>query len=71
VERQTRALEQEKERIEKLRLKIMPRTVDEELEDFGTTTPRSFEFASVLMLDVVGFTELISRVSRTISCSVR
>jgi adenylate cyclase len=62
VERQTRALEQEKERSEKLLLNIMPRRVYEELKDFGTTTPQTFASASVLMLDFVGFTEMaISR----------
>jgi adenylate cyclase len=62
VERQTRALEQEKERVEKLLLNIMPRRVYEELKDSGTTTPQSFESASVLLLDFVGFTDMaISR----------
>jgi adenylate cyclase len=62
VERQTRALEQEKARVEKLLLNIMPRRVYEELKDFGTTTPQSFESASVLLLDFVGFTDMaISR----------
>jgi adenylate cyclase len=62
VERQTRALEQEKERVEKLLLNIMPRRVYDELKDFGTTTPQSFESASVLLLDFVGFTDMaISR----------
>jgi adenylate cyclase len=61
-ERQARALEQEKERAERLLLNIMPRRVFEELKDFGTTTPQSFGSASVLMLDFVGFTEMaISR----------
>jgi adenylate cyclase len=58
VERQTRALEQEKERVEKLLLNIMPRSIYEELKDFGTTTPQSFPSVSVLMLDFVGFTEM-------------
>jgi adenylate cyclase len=58
VERQTRALEQEKERVEKLLLNIMPRRVYEELKDSGTTTPQSFPSASVLMLDFVGFTDM-------------
>jgi adenylate cyclase len=58
VERQTRELEQEKERAEKLLLNIMPRRVYEELRDFGTTTPQAFEDVSVLMLDFAGFTEM-------------
>jgi adenylate cyclase len=62
VERKTREIEQEKERAEKLLLNIMPRRVYEELKDFGTTTPQSFESVSVLMLDFTGFTEMaISR----------
>jgi adenylate cyclase len=62
AERQARALEQEKERAEKLLLNIMPRTVYEELREFGTTTPQTFRASSVLLLDFVGFTEMaISR----------
>lgn len=58
VERQTRELEQEKERAEKLLLNIMPRRIYEELKDYGTTTPQSFDRVSVLMLDFAGFTEM-------------
>lgn len=62
MERQARALEQEKERAERLLLNIMPRSVAAELNYFGTTTPHSFPSASVLMLDFVDFTEMaISR----------
>jgi adenylate cyclase len=62
AERQTRAVEQEKERAEKLLLNIMPRRIYEELKEFGTTTPQSFQSSSVLLLDFVGFTEMaISR----------
>jgi adenylate cyclase len=58
VERQTRALQQEKERVDRLLLNIMPRRVYDELKEFGTTTPQSFTTASVIMLDFVGFTEM-------------
>jgi adenylate cyclase len=62
MERQARSLAQEKERAERLLLNIMPRSIAVELRDFGTTTPQTFEAASVLMLDFVGFTEMsISR----------
>jgi class 3 adenylate cyclase len=55
-------LEKEKERVEKLLLNIMPRTVYEELKDSGTTTPQTFDDISVLMLDFAGFTDMaISR----------
>lgn len=58
IEKQTRTLEREKERAEKLLLNIMPRKVYEEIRAFGVTTPQRFEAASILMLDFVGFTEM-------------
>ncbi len=62
TERQNRELEKEKERVEKLLLNIMPRSVYEELKDSGTTTPQTFDEVSVLMLDFAGFTDMaISR----------
>ena len=57
-ERHTRDMQKEKERVEKLLLNIMPRTIYEELKDYGTTTPQRFDNASVLMLDFVDFTEM-------------
>ena len=36
----------------------MPRSVYEEMKDFGTATPQRFDAASVLMLDFVGFTSM-------------
>lgn len=62
VERNTRDLQREKERVEKLLLNIMPRSVFEEMTEFGTVTPQRFEDATILMLDFVGFTTMaISR----------
>jgi adenylate cyclase len=58
IEKQNRKLHREKERVERLLLNIMPRTVYEELKTFGVTTPQKFERASVLMLDFLGFTEM-------------
>ncbi|MEM7522491.1 MAG: adenylate/guanylate cyclase domain-containing protein [Pseudomonadota bacterium] len=55
VERNTRDLEREKERVEKLLLNIMPRQVYEEYKTFGVVTPQLFKPVSVLMLDFVGF----------------
>lgn len=57
-ERHTRDLQKEKERVEKLLLNIMPRTIYEELKDYGTTTPQRFDQATVIMLDFVDFTEM-------------
>ena len=62
AEKNTRELQREKERGEKLLLNIMPRSVYEEMRDFGTTTPQRFDNASIMMLDFVGFTNMaISR----------
>ncbi|HSI98272.1 MAG TPA: adenylate/guanylate cyclase domain-containing protein [Gaiellaceae bacterium] len=62
VERHTRDLQREKDRVEKLLLNIMPRAVYEEMRDSGFTTPQRFDDATILMLDFVGFTEMaISR----------
>jgi adenylate cyclase len=62
MERQARELEKEKKRVESLLLNIMPRSVYEELRDFGTTSPQAFDAASVLLLDFAGFTDMaISR----------
>ena len=57
-ERHTRDLQKEKERVEKLLLNIMPRSIYEELKDYGTTSPQRFDDATVIMLDFVDFTEM-------------
>ncbi|MEX2455272.1 MAG: adenylate/guanylate cyclase domain-containing protein [Rhodospirillaceae bacterium] len=62
AEKNARDLTKEKERVEKLLLNIMPRSVYTELSEYGTTTPQRFDDATVLMLDFVGFTNMaISR----------
>jgi adenylate cyclase len=58
VERNTRELERERDRIEKLLPNIMPRAVYEEMKDSGYTTPQRFDEATVLLLDFVGFTDM-------------
>lgn len=57
IEKQNRTLQREKERAERLLLNIMPRKVLEEIRAFGVAAPQRFEQASVLMLDLVDFTE--------------
>jgi adenylate cyclase len=62
AEKNARELSREKERVERLLLNIMPKTVYEEMKDYGTVTPQLFNDASILMLDFVGSTEMaISR----------
>ncbi len=57
VERHTRELEREKERVERLLLNLMPRSVYEEYKTFGVVTPQLYRNVSVVMLDFVGFTK--------------
>jgi adenylate cyclase len=58
AERNARDLQREKDRAEKLLLNIMPRSVFEEMKDFGSVTPQRFDHATILMLDFVGFTSM-------------
>lgn len=61
-EKNARDLQREKERVERLLLNIMPKSVYEEMKDYGTVTPQLFHNATILMLDFVGSTEMaISR----------
>lgn len=57
AERNSRELEREKDRVERLLLNIMPKSVYEEMKDYGTVTPQLFESATILMVDFVGHTE--------------
>ncbi len=58
AERNARELEREKDRVERLLLNVMPKSVYEEMKDYGTVTPQLFEDASILMVDFVGHTEM-------------
>lgn len=58
VEKQNRDLQKEKDRVEKVLLNIMPKTVYEEWKQFGVTTPQRYERCSLMMLDFVGSTEM-------------
>jgi class 3 adenylate cyclase len=58
AEKNARELEREKERVERLLLNVMPRSVYEEMKDYGTVTPQLFQNASILMVDFVGHTEM-------------
>ncbi|MEM9125029.1 MAG: adenylate/guanylate cyclase domain-containing protein, partial [Pseudomonadota bacterium] len=59
VERNTREIRREKEQVEKLLLNMMPRSVYEEYKTFGVVTPQLYDPISVLMLDFVGFTDMV------------
>ncbi|MDK3072561.1 adenylate/guanylate cyclase domain-containing protein [Sedimentitalea sp. JM2-8] len=67
VERNTRELEREKERVEKLLLNLMPRSVYEEFKTFGVVTPQLYRNVSVLMLDFVGFTSFAENTDPTVT----
>jgi len=58
AEKNAKDLEREKERVERLLLNIMPKSVYEEMMDYGTVTPQLFNDASILMIDFIGHTEM-------------
>lgn len=58
AEKNAKELEREKDRVERLLLNIMPKSVYEEMMDYGTVTPQLFNDASILMIDFVGHTEM-------------
>lgn len=58
AEKHARELARTRDRAEKLLLNVMPRSVYEELREYGSIVPQRIETASVLMLDIVGFTEM-------------
>ena len=58
AERNTRDLQREKDRVERLLLNIMPKSVYEEMKDYGTVTPQLFDNSSILMLDFAGHTDM-------------
>jgi len=62
VERNTREIERERERAERLLLNIMPKTVYEEYKTFGVVNPQLYREVSVVMLDFIGFTKLMTQV---------
>ncbi len=69
VERNTREIKREKEQVEKLLLNIMPRSVYEEFKTFGVVTPQLYDPVSVLMLDFVGFTDMVASSDPSVTVS--
>ena len=67
VERNTREIEREKERVERLLLNLMPRSVYEEFKTFGVVTPQLYSDVSVLLLDFVGFTKFTEEQDPTVT----
>ncbi|MEL6773760.1 MAG: adenylate/guanylate cyclase domain-containing protein [Pseudomonadota bacterium] len=69
VERNTRELEREKERAERLLLNIMPREAYDEFKTYGVVTPQLYDDVSILMLDFVGFTKFSAENDPTVTLS--
>ena len=69
VERNTREIEREKERVEKLLLSIMPRNVYEEYKTFGLVSPQRYNPVTVLAADFVDFDETSERLGPSIVVS--
>ncbi|MEM9199918.1 MAG: adenylate/guanylate cyclase domain-containing protein [Pseudomonadota bacterium] len=69
VERNTREIQREKERVEKLLLNIMPRSVYEEYRAFGTVTPQSYAPVSILTLDFINFDTMAEQLAPAVLVS--
>ena len=54
-------IDKERQKYEKLLLNILPRKVIKELKDKGNTSPEIFKEVTVLFSDIVGFTDLSSK----------
>jgi class 3 adenylate cyclase len=69
VERNTREIEREKERVERLLLNIMPKAVYEEFKTFGVVSPQLYPDVSVVMLDFIGFTKMVVEIDPNVIVS--
>lgn len=56
-------LNRQKNQIEELLLNILPEEVANELQVFGSSPPRNFEFVSVMFTDFKGFTAIADKIS--------
>jgi len=59
VERNTREIQREKERVEKLLLNIMPRSAYDEYKDFGVVAPQRYDSVSMLTLEFTDFSDKV------------
>ncbi len=60
VERNTRAIQREKEQVERMLLNILPRGAYEEFKAVGVVAPARYEGTAVLFLDFAGFNETLA-----------
>lgn len=70
VKERTAELRKEHERAEKLLLNILPQKIAEQLKRDGNPIARSFDQATILFADIVGFTPLAARYSPKVMVEV-
>lgn len=63
IEKQSRELSSDKEKIDKLLLNILPPVVAQELKDRGLVKPVFYESATIVFTDIVGFTEMTEKLT--------
>lgn len=69
VERNTREIEREKERVEKLLLSIMPRNVYDEYKTFGVVTPQRYEPVTVVSVGFADFDQMSDQLGPSVLVS--
>lgn len=60
VERNTRDLRREKDRVEQLLLNIMPRAAYDEFKTLGIVSPRRYDPVTVLSINFAGFADIVA-----------
>jgi len=63
LQRKNKLIEQERERSDELLLNILPKTIGEELKEYGKARARKFDQATVLFTDFKNFTKISERLS--------
>ncbi|MBX2927615.1 MAG: hypothetical protein KF852_07240 [Saprospiraceae bacterium] len=63
LQRKNKLIEMERERSDELLFNILPKTIGEELKEFGKARARKFEQATVLFTDFKNFTQISEKLS--------
>lgn len=63
VDERTRQLSEEKRKIENLLLRMLPKSVTDQLKRGERVVPEQYDCVTIFFSDIVGFTEIAARIS--------